>query len=290
MRKFYLENEIGSRVGLNNEDGIFFYQPENLGLEFEHEYATTGSGFFSMTKFATTQLQPSGTLIFIPNDSKGAYDRYRELIDWIYSGEELFLVYAPTEKEEFYRKVTIQSLAKGELDTHAVLWCEVIFSVLTPWYLPIPLHVSFGEEGDDAMSYPFYYTDDLVYAVGSKDYSAEVSPSGHMPAAVKITFKGLIINPVFSVMGLASRKVLGECAIEGEFGANDTLILSTAEQDSYIICKDSEGNETDLLDSIDITKNPFFRLPLNEPCEVSISGDSILGTAEMQVYAYYRGV
>lgn len=304
MRKFYLENEIGSRIPLNNENGIFLYEPESLGFEFDHEYAGTGSGFFLRKKKSTAQSAPSGTLIFSTTD-KGPYENYRAFVEWIHSSKELFYVYSPISSKEYYRKVDITQLEKNEINTYGVLECRITMKSITPWYLPVPLHVDFGEEDPNVMEYTvseidgqivegFVYDEDpdtyLIYGVGSKDHSAEVQPQGDIEAAVKVTFKGHIINPVFSLIGLASRKIIGECAVEGSFDSSGSLVLSTEEQNCYIVYKASDGTEVDLLDAIDITTNPFFRIPLDEPCEVSISGESILGTAEMQVFAYYVGV
>lgn len=319
MRKFYLENQIGERIPLNNETGIFLYEPEGLGIEYNHSYGESGSGFFLRVKDGVSQLETSFTLVFVPGEMlttdtgnraiageavagiaivgevpdlviESPYERYKKFLDWIYTAEELFFIYCPYGQDEYYRHIEIKSIEKTELDKYGSLQPTVSVLPMTPWYLPAPININFGEDQTNAMRFTYTYNDDLIYGVGTRDYTADVVARGHIPSAVKIKFKGQVENPIFTLRGSSTRKVYGQCIITGTFGSTDTIEFSTAEQDSYVKKIDSNGDETDLIDSIDITTNPFFRVPLSEPCEVTLSGNSILGKISMLQYAYYRGV
>lgn len=295
MRLFYLEDQKGERIPLNNENGIFLYSPSGLGFEYSHDYSESGSGFFMRIKDGINQSEIGFVFVFPPKEyANGSpdspYERYRKLIDWIYKAEELYFIYCPYAPNEYYKRVEIQTVEKTELDRYGALQCNISILPLTPWYLPAPIHVNFGEEQDNAMRYTFTYTDDLIYGVGSKDYTAEITAQGHIPSAVKVTFKGQVINPVFELRGSVTRKIHGRCAITATFSSDETLEFSTEEQNSYVKKIKASGEEIDLLDQIDITQNPFFRVPLTEPCELTLSGDSILGKATMLLYVYYRGV
>lgn len=296
MRLFYLEDQKGERIPLNNENGIFLYNPSGLGFEYSHDYSESGTGFFMHVKDGINQTEIGFAFVFPPKEfANGSpdspYERYRNLIDWIYKAEELYLIYCPYAPNEYYKRVEIQTIEKTELDRYGALQCNISVLPLTPWYLPAPIHINFGgDQEGNAMRFDYYYTDDLVYGVGMRDYTAEITAKGHIPSAVKITFKGQVINPEFTLRGMSTRKEYGVCAVTGSFVQTDTIEFSTAEQDSYIKKIAADGTETDLIDSIDITKNPFFRVPLSEPCEVILSGDSILGEASMLLYVYYRGV
>lgn len=289
MRKFYLEDQKGERIPLNNEHGIFLYNPNGLGIDYSNSYGESGSGFFLRLKDGVSQNEIGFTLVF-PQGADSPYERYRALIDWIYAAEELFFIYCPYGVNEYYKRVEIQTIEKTELDKYGSLESSVSILPMTPWYLPSPININFGEDQENAMRYTYTYTNDLIYGVGSKDYTAEITVKGHIPSAVKVTFQGQVINPVLTLRGMASRKAYGVCSIDEVFGSTDTLVFSTAEQDSYVQKIDAQGNITDLLDKIDITTNPFFRVPLSEPCELTISGESILGKAQMLLYVYYRGV
>jgi len=320
MRKFYIEDQKGERIPLNNETGIFLYEPDGLGIEYSHDYGESGSGFFMRIKDGVSQKETTFTLVFEPGEMlvqydgsralageaivgiaivgdvpnitiESPYERYKKFLDWIYSAEELYFVYCPYGSNEYYKRIEIRSIEKSELDKYASLQCATTIVPLTPWYLPAPIHINFGgDQEDNAMRFDYYYTDDLIYGVGMRDYTAEITAKGHIPSAMKITFKGQVTNPEFTLRGMSTRKEYGVCAITGSFVQTDTIEFSTAEQDSYIKKIAADGTETDLIDSIDITKNPFFRVPLSEPCEVVLSGESILGEASMLLYVYYRGV
>ena len=290
MRLFYLEDQKGERFPLNNETGVFLYQPNGLGIEYSNSYGESGSGFYLRTKDGLSQSEIGFTLVF-PPFTDSPYVRFRTFIDWISAAEELYLIYCPYGSYEYYRHIEFRTIEKTEIQQDGSLQSAASVLPLTPWYLPSPINIDFGGEDEDhAMRYTYTYTDDLIYGVGSTDYTAEIESRGHMPSAVKVTFKGEVINPTLTLRGAGTRKVYGECKIAETFTQGETLVFCTAEQDSYVKKIDTENEETDLLDKIDITSNPFFRVPLSEPCELTISGEGIYGQASMVQYVYYRGV
>lgn len=203
---------------------------------------------------------------------------------------------------EFYRKVEIGSLTKTEYDKYGVLRVPVTFKVLTPWYKPEPIEVGFSTEEENAFlydvsSYPAYpdqdteFRDgDLIYAMGSSDFTAKVEANGHIPAAMKLTFKGTVVTPKIRLIGKLTRKTYGECDINVNFSSSETLVFSTEYQNSYVKKIDYRGNEINLINDIDITKDPFFHIPIEEACELIISGRTLEGTASLEVYDYYRAV
>lgn len=319
MRKFYLEDQKGERIPLNNETGIFLYNPEGLGIEYSHDYGESGSGFFMRIKDGISQLETSFTLVFEPGEMlieydgsraiageaiagiaivgnvpeitiESPYERYKKFLDWIYKAEELYFIYKPYGNTEYYKHIELRTIEKTEYDKYGSLQPRVTIVPLTPWYLPNPIDISFGVDSDKAMRFTYEYNEDLIYAIDSHDYTAEITAIGHIPSAVKITYKGQVINPTFTLRGVSTRKIYGVCSVDETLSNGETIELSTAEQNSYIKKIDKYGTEIDLLDSIDITTNPFFRVPLSEPCEVIFSGDGILGKISMLQYVYYRGV
>lgn len=309
MRLFYLENELGERKPLNDEEDIFLYNPSGLGIEFDNDYNKSGTGFFTRIKNGVSQTSADFSLYFMPN-TRSPYQLYRELIDWISRSTELYFIYCPQnsvssvpeaisffeqfdsqEVDKYYKKIEVSTIKKGEIDKEGVLICDVSLLPLTPWFLKLAPSFGVTRESEDAMCYDFDYTDDLIYAVGSTNYSTEaISANGHMPAAIKLEWHGLVTNPTITLRGYNTRTIYGVCSILGTFLSSDRIVLSTTEQNSYVKKIDSSGNETDLLDSVDITLNPFFKIPLEEPCEIIVDGENILGEGILLLYDYYRGV
>lgn len=192
---------------------------------------------------------------------------------------------------EFYRKVEIGSLTKTEYDKYGVLRVPVTFKVLTPWYKPAPMDVEYTEESENAFIYDqSIYDENLIYGIGATDYSVEINPVGHVPAAVKLTFAGSVVNPKILLVGVSTGKLLGECDITGVFSVTDKLEFSSMYQNCYVKKIRKDNSELDLIDSIDITKECFFRVPLTEPCRLIMQGRGISGKIRVEIYSYYRAV
>lgn len=287
MRKFYLRNEAGAEVPLNGEERIFFSDPAGLGISYSSAYADIGSGFFKNTEKKLPQTTIPGTLTFM----KTAYTRYQEFINWAEAAQELYLIYKPLS-EEYWRRVELSYLTKTELSAGTWMQVPAEFTCLTPWYIPSPLNLAFETESENVMTYEFTYDDALIYGSGSAgEYSTMISAKGHVPAALVMEYSGAAVNPVISLTGVVSGKVIGMCRIRGEFSTTDKIILSTQYGDSYVKKISADGTETDLIDAVDITTEPFFRVPLSEPCELNFSDDGALnGTAAAQAFFYYGSV
>lgn len=288
MRKFYLENELGERKPLNGEDGIFLTDPAGLGVSYGNSYADLGAGFFRRVE----EKQPQGVIPCSLTFMRGAYQKYRDFADWALRAKTLYLVYKPLNVA-YYRRVELSYLTKTEITSGTWMEIPTAFVCLTPWYTPAPLVLNFEDEGGEVMQYEYTYSDALVYAAsGAGAYAVEVSAAGHDPAALAIEYKGAITDPVLTLTGLVSETLYGKLAISGEFAAGDTIEVSTEREDSYARKISADGTETDLIDKVDIAADaePFFSVPLTEPCILRISAAAMSGTISAKAYFYYRTV
>ena len=289
-RKFYLENAAGERRDLNGKERIYLSDPVGLGITLAQSYADLGSGFFSpISTESEPQQQPGGTLNFTGPDP---YADYRELINWMSEAEELALVYLPYGTEEYFRRVDINYLSKGELNFVRWLTVPVSFNTLTPWYRATPSKLTLAVTEGNELRYPYYYTEDLIYGSSSTAaMSADIAKGGHVPAAIRLSYTGSILNPRISLIGAQTGKTYGICSIGAQLGGSDTLEYSTLQRDSYARVRSAAGTATDLLDKLDLSTEPFFRIPLSEPCVLEIAADAeFSGTANLQIYYYYRSV
>ena len=291
MRKFYIENEAGERRDLNGKTGIFLSNPAGLGVKLNNQYADLENGFF---RNIGSKAEPQGNIVADIVFTKKAYDTYRNFLNWLFAAKELSLIYSPYEPLEFYRKVELQYLPKGELGTGKWLTTPISLPCLTPWYLPTALRISLTKQTETAMRYPFTYNASLRYGTSSiGSYAADIAPDGHLPASLRFGYKGAASNPVITLTGAASGKIYGKCILNTVLTAEDTIELFTSPRDGYIRKISADGTETDLIDTnvVDITADPFLRVPLEESCHLQLSADDALsGSAEVQVYYYYRSV
>lgn len=288
MRKFYIENELGDRRDLNGKDGIFLSDPAGLGVSYGSSYADLGAGFFRRVE----EKQPQGVIPCSLTFMRGAYEKYKNFADWCIRASALFLIYKPFSAE-YFRRVELSYLTKTEIT--AGTWMEVptAFVCLTPWYLPSPLELNFEDEGGTVMQYEYTYDDALVYgASGAGAYAVQVTAEGHDPAGLRIEYRGQISEPVLTLTGIASGKLYGKLAISAEFAADDVLEVSTEREDSYARKIAADGSVTDLIDKVDISAEaePFFTVPIGEPCILRISAASMSGKISAKAYFYYRTV
>lgn len=289
MRMFYLQKETGERIGLNNESGIFLSEPSGLGLEFGDRYADIGEGFFRMIAKVHNQKTITCKLNFV---GKNPYETYNKLINWCISAERLYFIYKPL-KTEYYIRTEITKFEKSEINKFGYLEVPASFLYLSPWYTPTALNLSFIGIDDNAFRTGVSKLDGPAVLVGTtaEKYTVQIDPNGHLPAAFYLEYHGIAEDPEITLTGLSTGTVYGDCKLDHQFAATTGFKLSTAYEESYIKKILSDGSEEDLLNDVDLSLEPFFKMPLTEPCVLRLNDDGALhGTLSAKVYYYYRSV
>ena len=290
MRKFYIENEIGSRLPLNGEQGIFLSNPAGLGLTLPANYADIHKGFFrDISGESEPQVTITGDLVFI---GENAYADYRTFVDWCSASESLHLIYKPYGTTEFYRDIQINYLTKTELTDTRWLTVPTALACMSPWYRAAPTSMAMSTESGYVLKYPFSYTKDLIYSSSSAgSMAADIPAGGHIPAAFEITYRGAITNPKISLVGTATNKTYGICALKATLSDNESFTVSSLYGKCRVEITDADGITTVALNSVDLAYEPFPRIPVNEDCTLLMAADSdIVGRATVRVYYYYRSV
>lgn len=290
MRKFYFSNASGDRWPLQGEKGVYLSEPSGLGVQLSPSYADLQHGFFiPIDTDVEPQGAPRATLVFV----RPAYPTYRQLINWLAAAGSLELIYCPYGADEFHRRVDVQAITKSELNKNGFLSCELSLLARSPWFKAAATRFDLeSQETDESMRYDIAYTDDLIYGDDfTSALSGTISPEGHIPAALSVTFYGGAVSPVISLTGDLTGKLYGACRVDDTIAAGETLLFSSEYVDSFVRKLTAEGVTVDLLDKIDLNGEPFPRLPLTEPCTLSITADAaISGAADVLVYYYYRSV
>lgn len=301
MRLFHLENETGNRLSLNNETGIFLSNPEGLGIEYGGTFADIDNGFFKYAAKKYTQKTFSATLNFMVDP----YGLYRTFIDWCMASEHIKLVYNP-HGIEYFIDVEIASIDKKEMNRLGYMTSEVKFKYLTPWYLPTNREVnSISEDHSFIKLSPDYDisqgqtgngsildgpTDVLASGFGDR-YSLQLTTDGQFSSGFKFEYVGAANYPVFILEDFNTGEELGRCSILKNFVDGSRIEFSTAYQDSYIVGTDVLGNNEDLISYVDLSTDPFFRIPVGRECKFTIRDDGALnGVLKCTIYDYYRSV
>lgn len=290
IRKLSLQNATGERFSLNGENGVYASELEGFGFSLEPDLADLSRGFFQPV---STEFEPKHPVPFTITFTKNAYQTYRWFVDWLFSAGTITLVYQPFGDDEFFRDVTVSYAQKGELTQ--VSWLEVpcSFLCLTPWYRPTPASMTLEGGGTDTSKrYSYQYTEDLRYGSDSTAaLSCDIVPTGHIPSALELSYVGTIVNPQIRLKGRNSGKLYGLCSVAVTLEQTDMLKFSSRYEESFVSKISADGVETDLVDVLDLSTEPFFRIPVDEPCTLSIESDSLLGgAANVLVYYYFRSV
>lgn len=290
IRKLYFQNASGQRWGLNGDRGVYASNLAGFGFALSPSYADLSRGFFVSV---SDETEPQNTLPFTITFTRNPYETYETFVNWLAAAGTVTMVYNPTGKREFCRDVSINFLQKGE--KNAVGWLEVPCSFFcnTPWYLPSPTTLDLGAAGkDNRKRYNYRYTKELRYGQNSSaTLSGTIAGAGHIPGSLELTYRGAITNPKIRLVGNISGKTYGLCSVTTVLSPSDTLKFSSRYENSYVKRIAAGGAETDLLDALDLSSTPFFHIPVDEPCTVSIEADTTFtGSADLLIFYYYRSV
>ena len=291
IRRFWLRNSSGESYGLNGEKKIYSTGWAGLGVALSPSYADLNYGFFvSVNEDDEPQNNITCTLVFTGGSP---YANYTQFVNWLAASGTVSLAYDPTGAQTYYRDIKINYLQKGELNSVGWLEVPVSFYCTTPWYLPTPSELLLeASSSDESKRYDYEYTDTLIYgADSSSSLSGIIYGAGHIPGALVVKYFGAITNPRVRLTGEISGKTYGVCRLATTLSESDILMISTRYENSFVRRVSAGGAETDLLDALDLSATPFFHIPVDEPCTVSIEADSaITGRAELTIYYYYRSV
>lgn len=290
IRKLYFQNAAGERRGLNGETGAYATDLSGFGYSLSPSFADLSRGFFPIVK---DDSEPQNTLAFTMVLTKTPYTAYQSFINWLAASGSLTLVYNPTGKQEYFRDVSVNYLQKGELNQ--VGWLELLCSLSckTPWYLPTPTSLSLATSaGKSRKRYPYRYSQDLRYGSdNTASLSGMVAGAGHIPGALMLTVRGALVTPSIRLVGNMTGRTYGICSLSTVLEEGDTLKFSTLYENAFVRCIRADGSEEDLLDNLDLGSNPFFHIPVDEPCALSVeSATPFSGRAELLIYYYYRSV
>lgn len=277
-RKFWIENEIGTRYALNGEQNMWFTNPQGLGVTFSVSFANLGEGFFKSTYSDVRQNSITGNITFL----KSVYSSYQTFADFLMTAKELYFLYAPTDVQ-YKVRVTVNFLTKSEINRGRWLQVPVSFTVLTPWYYPNAVEFSASTSADNVMTYPWRYGDVVYGSVGAA-MTVIVPPAGHISASWELSYDGELVDPVILITGQSTEEVFGRIVIDT---TAEGLTLSTKYLDSYV----RDGSGADLLPYVDVSYDPYPRLPLSEPSSILLTATNELnGTLRMTVNNYFRTV
>ncbi len=287
MRKFYLENELGERISLNNPKGIWLNGPAGQGFAFERTFGPVGSGFFAVLEEEEAQAATTGTMIFSRTEP---YKMYLDFTDWLAKAKTLMLVYCPYGADEFYRDVLIDIVEKDELTHTGTLECPVTLSALTPWYNQSRFSFDFSNlPPENFKRYDYRYP--YRYGTSNSSNGVDFKIGGHYPGEVILTAAGPLIAPVLTLLSAGTNEILGQMNLASiSINEGESLLYSSRVRDPGV-WRVIDGEYVDLIDSLELSPDidSFIRVPPNVPVTATFAVVGLLeARATMAVYTYWR--
>jgi len=131
VRKFSLTNSKGETISINNDEDLFGYSPEGLGVSFSNDYYGS-NGNFLVSSIALNQPVFSIRLLF-GTDKQRYYQKYNDFINFL-NYQPLTLNYSVVEVGTFKRDCRLRELTKTEINEWNIIDESLELEFLTPWY------------------------------------------------------------------------------------------------------------------------------------------------------------
>lgn len=285
VREFKLLNEKGQEYSLMDiKNYCLLIEPEGLGYSYQTEYEQLGNTFVS-----NLRKIEQGSISGIVNFSN--YDNFKQFVDFIEKSESLRLSYKipfKTGSKEYFKDVNIQSLSKTQIQTNGIISEPIIFDCLSLWYEENTMIYSVGAQ-DNEIRWDFQWDSKFAdYDTRSLTYINK----GHVEAPILISIDGHIINPSISLY--VEGELVQKVDFIVEINEYEQFLYGTKENYFYIRRQKTDGTFENLF-NLDVlpdfqTVDEVIRLPKNKNCEIKLTADNEILSAQITILPQYKAV
>lgn len=276
MRKFYLSNENGERIDLQDiRDGAYLTEPSGLGFDNGLSYIKIGNSFQQESKelrqgFITGSITMNG------------YEAYQDFINFIEKSESLRLIYAPLDTE-YYRDVDFDSITKTERSGHWIK-CGVKFNCKSLYYTEDNKEFIVTVSESDCV-FPFRFGSRFK---GSSPMLLNYFNDGHTDGEILVEMFGFITRPELKLYVndvLKSKMVFNITINEGQ-----KLLYSAKNGNNYVKIEDVDGTQRNVSKCLSLESENFFKIPKGISTLILSSGSGIKNRNIIRVLTSYKGV
>lgn len=283
VREFKLINDKGQEYSLMDVEGhCLLTEPSGLGYAYTTEYAQLGDAFITVLR----QLQQgiiSGVGLF------KTYDNFYDFVNFVEKAESLKFAYKIPFKngsKEFLKDVQIQSITKTQIQPTGLLAETITFDCLSLWYTEDVKIYTVGED-EDEIRWDFRWDSKFAdYSVRNMEYVNE----GHVEAPIYIVFDGPVANPKITLF-VEGEKVQ-ELVVPIELQKYEKLLYGTGtgRKGFYLNKQNTDGSIVNLfeLDYITPKNDNVIRIPKNKSCQLQLTADGEVLSAEARIRAFYK--
>lgn len=263
MAKFYIENEKGDRIDLQDELNYGLYEGmKDIGYSQDASFTRVGD-YYSCDSKNPKQSDIDFDINFFEVGEKSVYQKVSDVGDFLVNAERLYYVYVP-EEMEYKREVEFVNFSQNTKEGY--LSYSVKLSPLTLFYAEniVALDVD-RTEGEKR--YRFRWN------ASYNDYanrSVKIKEGNQTDIAFDLEIYGYVVNPKISVYKGATliKSITFPVTLqEGEY-----LKYSSRDLELEIKKVDALGNETNLINEFSLEDDIFFKLDKNG-CIIKFTSD-----------------
>lgn len=282
IRKFSLLNEYNQEFALNDVRTGFLDSPAGLGWEANYSYTQFGTAFIS-NEITDKQAQISGTLVFA---TAAPYTAKQQFIRFVRDAKKLAIKWTTTAGT-YLKDVDLVRFGLSEIGDGGILECDVLFMAKSLWYSPTVLTLVVGAStvGETETIWPIEFP--AVWRALSSG-TVVANNDGSNPAAIQIVFYGPIANPVVKLY--QDGVELAKLVITKTITAGEYIYYSSRDTDLYCYSVSTLGVVTNLMPSLSILNENFFKLPVGESTLAFSADSAITATIQTKVFREYKAV
>ena len=277
MSKFYLENEYGERIDLQNDDlYCLVSNPSGWGIDKDSNYIAIGDRFVK-NYINNKQNEFSMALNFT---KPKAFEKLQKVSNFILNADKLCLIYAPELESggEFRRDVEVSSFIQL-YDVDGLLRYQLKLKATSLFY-----DRNFTKFFVDRTDGEFRF--DFRWDVRFNDYANRemiLNNNGHVDAGFSFEIYGYSNIPKVSIF--KDEALIKEIVINCEILEDEKVEYCSLDGNLYVNKVDGNGNKTSLYNTFDLNDDVFFKIPRGE-VQVKFTADS--GTMNQIYFTLYK--
>ena len=263
MAKFYIENEKGDRIDLQDELNYGLYEGmKDIGYSQDASFTRVGD-YYSCDSKNPKQSDIDFDINFFEVGEKSVYQKVSDVGEFLVNAERLYYVYVP-EEIEYKREVEFVNFSQNTKEGY--LSYSVKLSPLTLFYAEniVALDVD-RTEGEKR--YRFRWN------ASYNDYanrSVKIKEGNQADIAFDLKIYGYVVNPKISVYKGAT--LIKEITFPVTLQEGEYLKYSSRDLELEIKKVDALGNETNLINEFSLEDDIFFKLDKNG-CIIKFTSD-----------------
>lgn len=277
MSKFYLENEYGNRIDLQNDDlYCIATDTSGWGVDKDSNYIAIGDQFVR-NYLKTKQNAFSMVLNFT---QPGAFEKLQTVGNFLLKSTKLYLIYVPDLKAggEYRRDVEVGSFLKTD-GVDGLLRYTLKLNAKSLFY---DKHQTkfYVDRTDGEFRFDFRW-DFRFNDYGNREMI--LTNNGHVDAGFSFEIYGYSNVPKVSLF--QNNQLIKEIKINVELQEGEKVEYCSLDGNLYVNKVDTNGNKTSLYNMFDLNDDIFFKVPAGD-VQVKFTADS--GTMNQIYFTLFK--